>query len=378
MVQIAVLMIADSRTPEAEACAEILGALPGAAAPRWVPDDPRYVQAAIREARTAALVLCGGDSVSLPRGIREGIAAEITRAFPGFGELIRRGLGQGDSLAAVLTDARALAAGQLAVFALPASPAACQLAGPLISSLRPTMQAMLSGLEVHLKTPSPTPASADAPGGEDAAAAPLPPAPTASAEAAEDDGERLEAGTHVDMIGGGGEAEDDAPRGRWEQALAAMDARLDRDLWYELPDTIEDIPAAREVLEAASQRAAAVLADGRKAGVFGFPDLLRPTSKVMMVIETRGVLEVLALHRHPSVVGLVGRGSVVRTGSAEAEAEARTAHPTPYGGELFAVGEGVVYLERDGRVYEWDGRREHDMGSEAQATASLVLRWSER
>ena len=379
MVPLAVVMIADRRDDATARCAAILGAMPGATV-EWLPDEARYVQTALRSAKVGCLVLCGGDSLSLPAGLREGLAAEITRTFPGFGEAVRRDLADHPVLSA-LADVRGMAAGQTAVFAVPASPTLCQHAVAHIQRLRMPLQALLRGQEVHLDAePEPISEPGAAP-----SRTPEVPAVVASTLPAEEE-EALPPGS-----GGGGIAvlpsgpEDEPPpreegeeRLRWEAALLALDARPERERWYQMPDSILDIAPAQEVLERAGGRASAVLADGRLAGVFGFPDLLRPSSKALLIIEARGVLEVVALHRHPARVGIVGRGSLLRLADAEAESEARTGAPTPYGGTLCAVEQDAVYLEREGRVYAWDGRREHDMGTEGQATASLLLRWSER
>jgi hypothetical protein len=164
----------------------------------------------------------------------------------------------------------------------------------------------------------------------------------------------------------------------WKAGLEALSATLDRDRWYALPDQIAEQAATCEVLKGAGERAVVRMPDGREVGAFGFPDLRRPSSKVLLVAMTRGVFEAAALHRHPKGVGIVGRGTMLKGLDVDAEARARTGTATPFGGMLFAVTHDAVFIERDERIYSWDGARERDEGVEAQATASLLLRWSSR
>ena len=94
--------------------------------------------------------------------------------------------------------------------------------------------------------------------------------------------------------------------------------------------------------------------------------------------------EVVALHREGQRSGTCVDGGfgVGRSGSddpsLDAIAIARTGRASPEDGELFAVSAGVVYLEREGRISSWDGRRLRREGNARQVLASLVLEWSQR
>lgn len=347
-----VVLVSDEKTEALEACAAAFDT-----PPEWLPVEAQYVRKLIDSTDPRALVLCCPDALQLDPVVRDTLAEAIVWPWPGFGEALRRQL---PSPLSLLTEvvAGATAEGRVVV-ALPASPQASTAARALLPLVEDALEKRSAGQPL---------VAADADTSEQAELIVEP-------EAVED--VPAGGGLSVEAIGAGG-APPETEAGPWQAALAARGGVLNRDRWYALPDALEEVAAAREVLEGAGERAVVAMPDGREIGAFGFPDLRRPSSKVLLVAMTRGVLEVAALHRHPSAVGIVGRATILKADDTEEEARRRTGLPTPYGGMLFAVDHKTVYIERDGQVYRWDGSREHDEGSEAQATASLLLRWSSR
>lgn len=175
--------------------------------------------------------------------------------------------------------------------------------------------------------------------------------------------------------------EEEAPVPRWQQALDSLGAVRQPEVWPELPESFDRIAAAREVLDGAGERATVELESGERCGIYGFPDLQRPGSKVLLVRAGSPLPEVVALHRHPRPVGVLVAGDDGLLPSADLLpdplAEERTGRPTPNGGFLFALEQDGIYLERGGRIYRWDGRGEEEMGTPRQAFSSLVLKWSQ-
>lgn len=174
-----------------------------------------------------------------------------------------------------------------------------------------------------------------------------------------------------------------APGGSgWEAALLAMGGSIERGRHSDLPEAFERLAPVRNVLESAGERAPVLLADGRTYVAFGFPDLSRPTSKVLLVAEGEPWPEVVALHRFPRRVGSCvdgDRGLLPGTErDPDGPAVERTGAALPGFGTLFAIDGSAIYVRREAKVWSWDGRKERDEGSPTQTLASLVLRWSQR
>jgi hypothetical protein len=168
----------------------------------------------------------------------------------------------------------------------------------------------------------------------------------------------------------------------WEAGLLALGGSLDRDRFPPLPEAFERLAPARNVLESAGERGRVLLPNGRSYCAFGFPDLVRPGAKVLLVGEGEPWPEILALHRHPRRVGTCvdgERGLLPGTDrDPDGPAVERTGAPLPGFGTLFALDGSAVYTRREAKVWSWDGRKERDEGSPGQVLASLLLRWSQR
>jgi hypothetical protein len=114
-----------------------------------------------------------------------------------------------------------------------------------------------------------------------------------------------------------------------------------------------------------------------------FPDLQRPTSKVLLTADGGRADFVVALHRFPNPVGIVGPGApeVLTSHSAAVRTVCREIVGAPLqesGFEVFAVDQGKVFVQQQGAVASWDGKTLEDEGLPAQVRSSLVLRWSQR
>lgn len=170
--------------------------------------------------------------------------------------------------------------------------------------------------------------------------------------------------------------------GGWLAALEALGGALERGGAVELPEAFERLAPARNVLESAGATGRVRLPSGRRYLAFGFPDLLRPSSKVLLVGEGSPWPEVVALHRHPRRVGtcIEEDGGLLpgRDRDPDGPAIERTGAPPPGGGTLFALDGAVVYLQRGSRVLAWDGRKEREEGPASSTLAGLMLRWSQR
>ena len=137
------------------------------------------------------------------------------------------------------------------------------------------------------------------------------------------------------------------------------------------------------MLEQAGEHASAVLPSGERVGLWGFPDLRRPGSRVLAVGGGDGWPEVVALHRYPARVGT----GVSREGgwfggdlwTADQACSEILGAAAPEGVETcFATDQTAVYVLREGAVCAWDGHQERPEGSLNQVLATLALRWSNR
>jgi len=167
-------------------------------------------------------------------------------------------------------------------------------------------------------------------------------------------------------------------RAGWQGGLQRMGGGIDRSAWPSLPESLAEIPGAREVLEMAGERARVVLEDGSISVAFGYPDLRRPGAKVLLIRDDLPWPEVVALHRHPRRVGVAAGNRLGVLPATIAQAATERGFPQPPEGTLFAADTHGLYLLRGGRVIRWNGRKERDTGTPKQALASLLLSWSSR
>ncbi|MFT5681352.1 MAG: molybdopterin biosynthesis enzyme MoaB [Myxococcota bacterium] len=384
-----ILMISDSRTDTATACAEALkAALNGTV--EWLPDERRFIDAALTRLTASSggtgIVLCGGDVLGPSAHLDAAVTAAITAPLPGFGEALRRALEPTIGPRALLIHAPAGSTGSTRIVTLPLSLPAVNAGLTLLGAISETWRRRLAG-EVLAELPA-----AEAPEGEPAAAPAATPAaatptapdgpPVIEAEF-EDVAEDVPEGITLSAM-----PDASAPReleqlaSGWRAGLRAIGGRLDGEVWAEIPEDLARVAAAREILESAGQRATVAFPDGRTMAAFGFPDLTRDGSKVLLVGEGAPVAEVIALHRHPRLAGLTIWGSRGLLPSADADgmalAEERLGRAPPTDGELFAIDHDAIYFSRSGAIHRWDGRSQDREGTESQTIASLMLRWSQR
>lgn len=168
--------------------------------------------------------------------------------------------------------------------------------------------------------------------------------------------------------------------GPWQRAVRELGGSIVKGGWVEPPEALAKLAPVTSVFDAAGERAWLQIEDGPRLALYGYPDLRRPTSKVLAVGEG-GPAEVVALHRWPHRVGTPGELGPVNTSGDDLETltERVTGYPwREAAGTLFALDTDTVWLRQGGRVVRWDGRRAHDDGTPNQVLASLVLRWSQR
>lgn len=136
VVDIAVVTVSDTRTPETDVNAHYLKGAIEASGNRWagyrlIKDEPKQVEEALDEmvSGPARLVLFNGGTGIAPRDTTfDVLSGRIEKAMPGFGELFRMLSYEQVGAAAMLSRAMAgVYLGKL-IFSTPGSPAAVRLA----------------------------------------------------------------------------------------------------------------------------------------------------------------------------------------------------------------------------------------------------------
>ncbi len=369
-------MISDSRTDTAAACASALqSALGGSVS--WLPDERRFINAAlargVADPTSTTILLCGGDTLGPSAHLRAAALEAIQSPLPGFGEALRRQLEPSLGPRALLIDAPAGGCQHTAIFVLPLSEAAVSAAVPLLTA---TLDIYLRHLRGEHLADLPAASTPVAPSTEAEPASAAPPVLEAQFE-------DVPAGVSITaMPDTSAPPEQEQLASGWRAGLRAIGGRLDGEIWAKIPEELAQLAPAREILERAGQRAAVFLPDGRMLAAFGFPDLQREQSRVLLVGDGAPVAEVIALHRHPRLAGLTIWGSRGLLPSADTDAMAlaqqRLGRVPPDEGELFAIDHDAIYLQRGGVIFRWDGRSQDREGTEGQVIASLLLRWSQR
>jgi len=343
-----------------------------------LPDDQPTVRARLESLRTAGqaevVILSGGTGMSVRDRTYEAVLEVLDKELPGFGELFRRLSYEEIGSAAVMSRATAGLSGRMYVFSLPGSPKACTLA--LDAIILPEIHHML----YELRKEGPAPAASPALPAATPAALPI-----AEPEPVVDPDQRVVVDIVESPDGASGDTDEDpeAPLSAWQQALLALDPDWKRTGCPALPAALASNDGLRNVLDSAMQRGSLVH-EGQTYGLYGFPDLLRPSSKVLLVGPGEPFGTVAAMHRHPRQVGALCRwGQALpgwpNTGNDPARVgDELTGHAYPGEGHLFAIEPDRILVLEGTRVHSWDGRRRRDEGSPASALASLALRWSGR
>jgi molybdenum cofactor biosynthesis protein B len=341
-----VLSVTSSRGPQEDASGAVIVRMIEAAGHvvrgrHVVPETERDLEAALRGALAQdgvdVVVVTGGTGVSARDRTPSVVRGVLDRELPGFGEAFRARSWEQVGVSAMLSDAVGGTVGTRGVFAVPGSHRACALA----------MEALILPVAGHLVSEL----RKEVPAAEPHGSAPV--APVAA----------------------------DAPAIGWQGAVAHLGATLAGGAPFDLPPALARLPAVQDVLASATQRAWLTLPSDRRYLAFGFPDLVRPASRVLLVQhEDVDHPEMVALHRWPRRVGVCGDGGLLapRDGDVHAEAVARTGREPACPGTLFAVEGDAVHVIEDGRVRRWDGSRVGAPQPRTSALGSLVLAWSQR
>lgn len=335
-----------------------------------VPDDPAAIRGKLDVAKKGgtarAILFSGGTGISARDGTFEALRGAMDKEIPGFGELFRMLSYAEIGPAAMLSRATAGLSGGLVVFVIPGSPAACRLA------LEKLILPELSHIVYELGKEGPAPKAAP----KDDAATEEP----KDAEPATGVGVSEQVG-HVSAreIPFEPKPDEQIPDIGWRAALVEWEAKLLFDERVAIPDSLNGLAGVVNVLNDAGEQGVLVVGEDRYA-IYGYPDLRRPASRVLLIGPGEPFGEVIALHRWPKRVGICrkGGGRLPSRGHLSITAEQITGRDYPGEGRLLATENDAVYVVQDERVVRWDGSRATPEGTVGGAVSSLMLRWSQK
>ena len=400
-VHTSVVVVSDTRDPATDKTGPAVTAALTAAGHEVldvniVPDEASAIVDALQAALArdaAAVVFAGGTGASARDITPETLSPLFTRGLPGFGELFRMLSFNEIGASAMLSRATAGFVGNVPVFVLPGSPKAAtlgveRLIGPELGHLvslatkipaaPPEPEARPSSAPLHAEPAQPEHNA------EAAAALPVPSRSlgqlgrnriSLSADQPADAAPEVEPTAEDEAAG--------RPAGGWQRAVWELEGEVADGKWEDLPQPIENLSPVVDVLHQAGERKVMKLPNGKTYSLFGYPDLQRPSSKVLAIGWGQPLAEVLALHRYPAMTGITiegDRGQLPNRASNIAEVcEAVTGRaPSDTEGELYALQGDTVWIQRGNKVVRWDGRREFDDGTPKQVLATLVLHWSNK
>jgi molybdenum cofactor biosynthesis protein B len=335
---------------------------------------------------TQAVILTGGTGVSGRDVTTDALDGRITRDIPGFGELFRMLSYQQVGSAAMLSRASAGMIGPMAVFSIPGSPAAVELAMDklILPELRHVVHQASKEPHDH---PAPGAVAKTAPKAEPPPSpkkADKPTLPPPSGSIGHLGRTKVGVGSVQDLPGQKTDvaaSSADLPSG-WQRAIYEVSGKLTKGGWPPIPEELEKVQPVMDILHGAGQKGLLELPGGRTYSIFGFPDLEANNSKVIAMADAYPLPEIVVLSRYPVLTGvLVDTGGLLpsRRDDVAATCEAITGRvPKDRSGQLMAVQGDAVWIARGTRAIKWDGNRETDDGTIKQALATMLLSWVSR
>ncbi|MBM76426.1 MAG: hypothetical protein CMK59_13555 [Proteobacteria bacterium] len=166
----------------------------------------------------------------------------------------------------------------------------------------------------------------------------------------------------------------------WKEHFEELEAKIDEDSWPKLPKLFSQTPAIRNVFEQAGSWKTIDI-KGESFSIYGFPDLLRRGSKLLLVRPQSPLPQILTFHNYPqsSIVGLQKDGSSflepIRKRQKELYSKLNNESLNLNMDNCVGIdGSKLIFLEN--RVFfRWDGQRKEALGDFKQALPTLLLSW---
>jgi hypothetical protein len=166
------------------------------------------------------------------------------------------------------------------------------------------------------------------------------------------------------------------PLSHWKNELFTIG--LSTSSRYPVIQDYSSYPAVHHLLQSTTARRVFTNENGDEFAIFGFPDLLRPSSNVLVLSKDGGVL---ALHRKqqtvllsPKLKELIVLEKNFEQGTFEETYEEIFDENTT----LLGYGDGLVYCLKGDMVYSLNSGTLKKMGKKPSVIASLCLQWSSK
>lgn len=176
----------------------------------------------------------------------------------------------------------------------------------------------------------------------------------------------------------------------WKHHVSSLQAEIIEESWPKISVALSNIPPVKQILESAGRSRYLSFEDGQFS-IYGYPDLIRDSSKVLAVRHIGGLPEVVALHRFPSFVAFGIRQDSPQCLQKYVNATQDTYKK--YQDHLLSLdfslsqavgieGENLLF-SRNNEIFRYRPRKNalgqvESLGTVAQALSTLLLHWSQQ
>jgi molybdenum cofactor guanylyltransferase len=164
----------------------------------------------------------------------------------------------------------------------------------------------------------------------------------------------------------------------WSELFSQIEATIDDESWPQLPEILSRAAPIRNIFEQAGSWRTIQIQES-SFSIYGFPDLHRRSSKLLLVRPQFPLPQIISLHNHPQrfALGLLGEctGFLEPYRAAQVQLFERLSHDQQTLEQCVGIeGDKLLFLENR-QFYRWNGHTKEELGTFAQALPTLLLSW---
>ncbi len=164
----------------------------------------------------------------------------------------------------------------------------------------------------------------------------------------------------------------------WSELFTDINATIDDESWPQLPEILSRVAPIRNIFEQAGSWRTIHIQEN-PFSIYGFPDLHRRSSKLLLVKPQFPLPQIISLHNHPQrfAIGLLGdcTGFLEPYRAAQIQLFEHISTDRQLLEQCVGIeGDRLLFLENR-QFYRWNGRTKEDLGTFAQALPTLLLSW---